>query len=55
MRSILRYCNPLLIVLAVLLVLSAPSLDSEVSNQYGASEDKIQEAIDQCPVQCIHW
>jgi len=28
---------------------------SEVINPYGTSEDKIQEAIDQCPVQCIHW
>jgi len=28
---------------------------SEVINPYGAAEDKIQEAIDQCPVQCIHW
>ncbi len=28
---------------------------SEVINPYGASEDKIQEALDQCPVQCIHW
>ena len=28
---------------------------SEVINPYGASEDEILDAIDQCPVQCIHW
>ncbi len=28
---------------------------SEVYNPTGASEEKIQEAIDSCPVQCIHW
>jgi ferredoxin len=28
---------------------------AEVSNQTGASEDDIQEGIDACPVQCIHW
>ena len=28
---------------------------SEVYNSAGASEEKIQEAIDSCPVQCIHW
>ncbi len=28
---------------------------SEVINPQGASEDQIQEAMDQCPVQCIHW
>jgi ferredoxin len=28
---------------------------SEVINPEGAPEKKIQEAIDQCPVQCIHW
>ncbi|MGA7563251.1 MAG: ferredoxin [Desulfobaccales bacterium] len=28
---------------------------SEVINPYGTAEDKIQEALDQCPVQCIHW
>jgi len=28
---------------------------SEVLNQAGASEAKIQEAIDSCPVNCIHW
>ncbi len=28
---------------------------SEVYNPSGAPEDKIQEAIDGCPVQCIHW
>ena len=28
---------------------------SEVYNQSGADEAKIQEAIDSCPVSCIHW
>jgi len=28
---------------------------SEVYNPAGAPEEKIQEAIDSCPVQCIHW
>jgi len=28
---------------------------SEVINPTGAPEDRIQEAIDNCPVQCIHW
>ena len=28
---------------------------SEVINPQGASEEKIQEAMDQCPAQCIHW
>ena len=28
---------------------------AEVVNQEGASEDDVQEAIDACPVQCIHW
>jgi ferredoxin len=28
---------------------------SEVINPAGDSEEKIQEAIDNCPVQCIHW
>ncbi len=28
---------------------------SEVINPGGAQEEKIQEAMDQCPVQCIHW
>jgi ferredoxin len=28
---------------------------SEVYNPTGASEEKIQEAIDSCPVQCIQW
>jgi ferredoxin len=28
---------------------------SEVYNLTGAPEEKIQEAIDSCPVQCIHW
>jgi ferredoxin len=28
---------------------------SEVHNPAGAPEEKIQEAIDSCPVQCIRW
>ncbi len=28
---------------------------SEVHNPAGASAEKIQETIDSCPVQCIHW
>ena len=28
---------------------------AEVYDPSGASEDKIQEAIDLCPVACIHW
>jgi len=28
---------------------------AEVHDPLGASEDKIQEAIDSCPVNCIHW
>ena len=28
---------------------------AEVYNPTGAAEDKIQEAIDGCPVNCIHW
>jgi ferredoxin len=28
---------------------------SEVYNPQGASEEKIQDAIDSCPVQCISW
>jgi len=28
---------------------------AEVHEPYGASEEKIQEAIDACPVSCIHW
>jgi ferredoxin len=28
---------------------------SQVINPTGAPEEKIQEAIDSCPVQCIHW
>jgi ferredoxin len=28
---------------------------SEVYDPAGAPEEKIQEAIDSCPVQCIHW
>lgn len=28
---------------------------SRVFNQDGDSEDRVQEAIDTCPVDCIHW
>lgn len=28
---------------------------AEVYNPTGATEDMIQEAIDGCPVNCIHW
>jgi ferredoxin len=28
---------------------------SEVINPFGAPESQIQDAIDQCPVQCISW
>ncbi|ACX52719.1 ferredoxin family protein, putative [Ammonifex degensii KC4] len=28
---------------------------AEVINPHGAPEDKIQEAIDSCPAECIHW
>jgi len=28
---------------------------AEVYNPEGASEEEIQEAIDICPVECIHW
>ncbi|MDD5640913.1 MAG: ferredoxin [Syntrophales bacterium] len=28
---------------------------AQVINPGGASADRIQEAIDACPVQCIHW
>lgn len=28
---------------------------AEVIKPEGGPEDLIQEAIDQCPVQCIHW
>ena len=28
---------------------------SEVHDAEGTSEEKIQEAIDGCPVECIHW
>jgi ferredoxin len=26
-----------------------------VVNQGGANPDKIQEAMDSCPTECIHW
>lgn len=28
---------------------------SRVKNPAGAPEDKIQEVIDSCPAECIHW
>jgi ferredoxin len=28
---------------------------AQVMNPGGAPADKIQEAMDACPVQCIHW
>lgn len=28
---------------------------ARVINPFGGSEDKIQEAIDACPVHCIRW
>jgi len=28
---------------------------SRVHNPEGASEEKIQEVMDMCPVECIHW
>ena len=28
---------------------------AQVINPGGAPEEKIQEVIDACPVQCIHW
>ena len=28
---------------------------AEVHDPNGAPEDKIQEAIDECPATCIHW
>lgn len=28
---------------------------AEVFDPEGASEEKIQEAVDACPVSCIHW
>jgi len=28
---------------------------AEVHDHEGATEDKIQEAIDSCPVECISW
>ena len=28
---------------------------AQVINPTGAPEEKIQEGIDACPVQCIHW
>jgi ferredoxin len=28
---------------------------AQVINPGGAGEEKIQEAVDSCPVSCIHW
>jgi ferredoxin len=28
---------------------------AEISDNDGASEEEIQEAMDSCPVECIHW
>ena len=28
---------------------------SKIANGKGASEQEIQQAMDACPVQCIHW
>ena len=28
---------------------------AKVTNPEGAPEDKIEEAIEACPVECIHW
>jgi ferredoxin len=28
---------------------------AEVHNPTGASEDQIQECMDECPADCIHW
>ncbi|MEW6387237.1 MAG: ferredoxin [Thermodesulfobacteriota bacterium] len=28
---------------------------AQIINPSGSSEDKIQEALDACPVNCIHW
>jgi ferredoxin len=28
---------------------------AEIINPTGAPEDKIEEAIEACPVECIHW
>jgi ferredoxin len=28
---------------------------AEIYNAEGASEEEIQDAIDSCPVTCIHW
>jgi ferredoxin len=28
---------------------------AEVISQEGAPEDKMEEAIEACPVECIHW
>jgi ferredoxin len=28
---------------------------AQVINPGGAPDDKIQEAVDSCPVSCIHW
>jgi ferredoxin len=28
---------------------------AQVINPFGGAEEKIQEAMDACPVHCIHW
>ncbi|MBN2325386.1 MAG: ferredoxin [Spirochaetes bacterium] len=28
---------------------------AEITNPEGASEEEIQDAMDSCPVSCIHW
>ncbi|MGV7929226.1 MAG: ferredoxin [Spirochaetota bacterium] len=33
----------------------SPDGVSIVHNSTGAPEDKIQEVIDSCPAECIHW
>jgi ferredoxin len=33
----------------------ADSGKSEAFNQLGASQERIQTAVDGCPVSCIHW
>jgi ferredoxin len=33
----------------------SPEGVSSVHNSSGASEDKIQEVMDSCPAECIHW
>ena len=28
---------------------------AEITNMEGASEEEVQDAMDSCPVDCIHW